>query len=84
MRWWMWAYLYSQYYPGDVQEDLMMADIRETSMMVTMVKFPECIDEMVDTYRFENFEKYYYYSSNAGDTARMHKASGQACDTVPE
>ena len=25
-------------------------DLRETSMMVTMVKMPECIDEMVDTY----------------------------------
>ena len=24
-------------------------DLRETSMMVTMVKMPECIDEMVDT-----------------------------------
>ena len=33
-------------------------------MMVTMVKMPECIDEMVHTYRFENYEKYYYYASN--------------------
>lgn len=29
----------------------MLADIYETSMMVTMVKMPECIDSMVDTYR---------------------------------
>ena len=31
---------------------------------MVQVKMPECIDEMVDTYRFENYEKYYYYASN--------------------
>ncbi|CAE7557709.1 unnamed protein product [Symbiodinium natans] len=79
----VWAYLYSQYYPKDVQEELMQVDLRETSMMVTMVKMPKCIDEMVDTYRFENYEKYYYYASNAADTARMHQTSEEECDTVP-
>ncbi|CAE7664046.1 unnamed protein product [Symbiodinium necroappetens] len=79
----VWAFLYSRYYPGDVQEELMQVDLRETSMMVTMVKMPECIDEMVDTYRFENYEKYYYYASNAKDTARMHKASEDECETPP-
>ncbi|CAE7256030.1 unnamed protein product, partial [Symbiodinium sp. CCMP2456] len=72
---------YSRYYPGEVQEELMQVDLRETSMMVTMVKMPECIDEMVDTYRFENYEKYYYYASNVKDTARMHKASEEECET---
>ncbi|CAE7277546.1 unnamed protein product [Symbiodinium natans] len=66
----VWAYLYSQYYPKDVQEELMQVDLRETSMMVTMVKMPKCIDEMVDTYRFENYEKYYYYASGGARCLR--------------
>ena len=61
----------------------MLADIYETSMMVTMVKMPECIDSMVDTYRFENFEKYYYYASNPASTARMQEASEKLCDSLP-
>ncbi|CAE7768802.1 unnamed protein product [Symbiodinium pilosum] len=79
----VWAYLYSQYYPEEIQEELMQVDLRETSMMVTMVKMPECIDEMVHTYRFENYEKYYYYASNPKDTARMHQISEKECDTIP-
>ena len=34
-------------------------------------------------YRFENYEKYYYYASNVKDTARMHKASEEECETPP-
>ena len=53
----VWAYLYSQYFPEEDREKLMLADMHETSMMVTMVKMPECIDDLVHTYRLENYEK---------------------------
>eukprot|EP00438_Fugacium_kawagutii_P026668 Skav231875 [mRNA] locus=scaffold54:93250:94215:- [translate_table: standard] len=79
----VWAYLYSQYFPEEVQEKLMLADMHETAMMVTMVKMPECIDGMVDSYRLENYEKYYYYARYASDAARMQQASEKLCDDFP-
>lgn len=79
----VWAYLYSRYYPEDVQEKLMLADMHETAMMATMVKLPECIDDLVHTYRLENYEKYYFYVRYPGNTAKMHEASEKECNNFP-
>lgn len=80
----MWAYLYSRYYPKEVQEKLMQSDMRETAMMVTMVKMPECINGLVDAYAYDNYEKYFYYTRYPSNTLKMNKASEQECDSDHE
>lgn len=76
----MWAYLYSRYYPKEVQEALMQSDMRETAMMVTMVRLPECMDELMKPYLFDNYEKYFYYTRYPSNTLAMQSASGKQCD----
>lgn len=77
----VWAYLYSRYYPHEVQEKLMKSDWRETAMMVTMVKMPECISQLYDAYSDSNSEKYFYYTTNPISSARMaHASDGPPCD----
>ncbi|CAL1162891.1 unnamed protein product [Cladocopium goreaui] len=79
----VWAYLYSQYFPEEDREKLMLADMHETSMMVTMVKMPECIDDLVHTYGLENYEKYYFYARYASDAAKMQQISEELCEDFP-
>ena len=79
----VWAYLYSRYFPEDVREALMLADMHETAMMVTMVKMPECIGDLSHTYRLENYEKYYFYARYAANAASVHEMSQTLCDNFP-
>lgn len=77
----IWSYLYSRYYPEDVQWDLWNSDMTETAKMVTMVVREECIaDKRLAKYSKANRDKYYYLASNPVSAATVSGTYIPKCD----
>ena len=57
----------------------MMVTMRETAMMVTMVKSPQCVEDLLHAYRLENMAKYYHFERYKENFDNMREASETPC-----